>query len=84
MTFVLLFRGHLVKYNYILIFYNIDTMSDQIPPADNEEQKVDPLIDAKAAEETNTEETSAEETNTEETSAADPFAPTSPPPPSSR
>ena len=81
MTFVLLFRGHLVKYNYILIFYNIDTMSDQIPPADNEEQKVDPLIDAKAAEETNTEETSAEETNTEETSAADPFAPTSLPPP---
>jgi hypothetical protein len=28
-VFVPLFRGHLVKYNYILIFYNIDTMGDQ-------------------------------------------------------
>jgi hypothetical protein len=27
-VFVPLFRGHLVKYNYILIFYNIDTMSE--------------------------------------------------------
>jgi hypothetical protein len=28
-VFVPLFRGHLVKYNYILIFYNIDTMSSE-------------------------------------------------------
>ena len=31
-------------------------MSDPIPPADIEEQKVDPLIDAKAAEETDVDE----------------------------
>jgi hypothetical protein len=39
-VFVPLFRGHLVKYNYILIFYNIDTMAsfanaDDIPVNSN-------------------------------------------------
>jgi hypothetical protein len=57
MTFVLLFRGHLVKYNYILIFYNIDTMADQSTAVNTE--NVDPLIDAKAAPEQAAEQSTA-------------------------
>ena len=37
-AFVPLFRGHLVKYNYILIFYNIDTMASVAKDVDTKDK----------------------------------------------
>ena len=93
MTFVLLFRGHLVKYNYILIFYNIDTMSQQNTTLNTEDDDLrsltNPDEETNAAEQAAPEQAAAEQAAREQAAAeqaaaeqaVDPSALTSLPPP---